>query len=887
MKKFHHYVIAAAIIITVKGNPMSAQCPGGYSQAQVNWDNLDYYWNSGGGSNTPYAGYISDAREQSQRFAIGTTAVTIATSNAAMVAPGAGNSAENASHTGDVAAGYTGQDVQYNPSVVAQTITLTFASAVSGPNFTLYDIDGGAVYTITATNNLGVATTVNVATYAGAILTVGAAPLARTITATATALGNTLNTGAATVTVPGLVNSITMTVTTLGTDPVMWLSDINACVSGSFPTNWHQGANNRPFWGPTQSQPDYFLVTPDNNSCYYVDPATGNARSLFTDATRTYINSFAYDPYNRFLYYINENVAVDANNKQIKRYSLDTELSSVVIADITAAPLNIPTFNSGVESAGCAFYNGSLYFGIEGGTLGSGSSLRTRETIVWKIDFDASNNPISASQVFAVDAGLNGATTSTHDWGDFIIRNGILFDFNTAKNSCGSSCTSYAQSKYHHFNMMTGNMDALYTNPGTALYSGQACMTWAGGLYYFRPTGSGTTCVVGLYNENGTNGAATNITVTSGPAWPGGSGDGSDPFRPKCDFGDAPATYDPYATPATQSPAVHERSENIRLGATWDYEFWKKGTAGTNDTDDGVGTVSIMQPGGGGYVTRVSAYNNSGANATMIAWLDYNGNGVFDASEAITPITVPSSASAQNFWLAWASTPNTFVNGQYTYLRVRITAASAGMTTAHSTGYFTNGEVEDYRVLVDNFPLATKLLSFDAKRQDKVVNLGWKSAEETGTFGYVVERSRDNNAWDVMDSVNARNENGVFNYSITDQHPLPGQSYYRLRLVEATGANRFSAVKSVSFKLVSEDFNVAPNPAKDHVVISFTAIVSGEMNISLLNMQGRTMQNSKQQVTAGSTMITLQFPENITSGTYMARLEFNGEVMYKKIIISK
>lgn len=884
MKKFHHVLIALAIITSASGISLHAQCPGGYSQAQVNWDNLDYYWNSGG-TTTPYASYISDAREQSQRFGIGTTAVTIATSSAAMVAPGTGNSAENATHTGDVA-GYTGQDVQYNPSANGQTITLTFDSPVSSPNFTLYDIDGSAVYTITATNNLGLATTVNAATYAGTILTVGIVPLIRTVSSNATTLANNLNTGTATITVPGLVNSITITATTIGTDPVIWLSDINACTNGSFPTNWHQGANNRPFWGPTQSQPDYFLVTPDNNTCYYVDPATGDTRSLFTDATRTYVNSFGYDPYNRFLYYITENVSVNANNKQIKRYDYNTETSSIVVADITAAPLNIPTFNSGVESAGCSFYNGSLYFGIEGGTQGSGASLRTRETLIWRIDFDGSNNPVSACQVFGVDAGLNGSTTSMHDWGDFIIKDGIIYDFNTARASCGTGCYTYSQSKFHHYNMMTGNLDALYTNPGTSAYSGQASLTWAGDLYYFRPS-TGTTSVVGLYNGDGTIGAPTNITVTSGPAWPGGSGDGSDPFRPKCDFGDAPASYDPYATPATQSPAVHERSDNIRLGATWDYEFWKKGTAGTDDTDDGIGSVSILPPGGGGYVTQVSAYNNSGSDATLIAWLDYNGNGVFDASEANTPITVPSSASAQNFWLAWTSTPNSFVNGQYTYLRVRITSASAGMTASHATGYFTNGEVEDYRVLVDNFPLATKLLSFDAKRQDKTVKLDWKSAEETGTFAYVVERSRDNNTWESLDSVSARNENGVFNYELLDQHPLPGQSFYRIRLVLATSMNQYSAVKSVSFMVDPAQISIAPNPAKENTLISFTSLIAGEMEIRLLNIQGRILHTEKRTLTAGPNQIRLSIPESVSSGTYMIRLESNGEVTYKKIIVSK
>src|SRR5688572_24546340 len=75
------------------------QCPGGYSQAQVNWDNLDFYYNSAGAS--PYGNYISNAREQSQPFGIGTTWLTIATSSSAII-----TTTENATHTGDVAAGY-------------------------------------------------------------------------------------------------------------------------------------------------------------------------------------------------------------------------------------------------------------------------------------------------------------------------------------------------------------------------------------------------------------------------------------------------------------------------------------------------------------------------------------------------------------------------------------------------------------------------------------------------------------------------------------------------------------------------------------------------------------------------------------------------------------
>jgi GEVED domain/Secretion system C-terminal sorting domain len=874
MKKFYPLLVAIAIITSRTGNLLNAQCPGGYTQTQANWDNLEYYWNSGlnvapyGYNASGAKTYVTNAQEQTQHFALGTNRFSIVTSAAGIV------KGENALHTGDIA-GYTGQDAQFTPSANGQTAVITFADPVLNASFTLYGVDRNAVVTVSATNSAAAPTPVTATPQGATILTVAGTPAVTISDLTNTTLANTDNRGTVTISVPGTallpVKSITITFTTIGGNTPVWLSDIFACVTGTFPTNYHQGLNNQPFTGPTQNQPDYFIVTPDNNSVYMMDPATARCYFLFTDASKTYVNSFAYDAVNKYLYYVSEASALDRNNKALKRYNFNTSTISTVLADITT--LGFPTFNAGVESAAAAFYNGQLYFGVEGGQYSAGN---TRESMIWRIDFDASQVPISACQVYSTNS-YDNLGNIIHDWADIIIKDGVLINYNSAK----VSASNFTNSSYTHIDMMT-TATTRYNNPlpGTK-YSGQAALNWAGNTYMIYDS-------LWTYSAGVISGKIKMTVVNPpgepvGPVWVGNTGDGSEPFRPKCDLGDAPATYDPNPV----SPAVHERSELIRLGATWDKEWIKRGVTGSDDTDDGIGTVTIMSPGGGGYVAQVSAFNNSGSNATLIAWLDYNGNGVFDASEANTPITVPSSASAQNFWLAWTSTPNTFVNGQYTYLRVRITGASAGMTTAHSTGYFTNGEVEDYRVLVDNFPLATKLLTFDAKRQDKSVNLEWKSAEETGIYAYVVERSRDNNNWEAIDTTTARNENGVFNYSLTDQHPLPGQSFYRLRLVESTGMNRFSAVKSVSFKMIPADILIAPIPAKDHVVLSFNAVISGEVNLTLLNMQGRTIHATKQMVSAGANQLTLQFPEGITSGTYMVRMESGGEVMIKKIIVSK
>lgn len=868
---------------------VKAQCPGGYTQAQLNWDNLDYYYNSG--SNVaPYGNsfgginnYVTNAMEQTQRFALGPNFVTIAVSAAGVV------KGDNVTHIGNIT-GYTGADAQLTPTATNQTVTITFATPVLNANFTLYDIDRGAVMTVNAADPSSTPLVVLGNTQSPTILTV-AGVTGKTISdLTNTTLANNDNRGTVTINVAGTaltpVKSITINITTLGSDPTYWISDINACVTGSFPVNWHQGFSNRPFVGPTQNQPDYFIVTPDNKSAYMMDPATGRCWFLFSEtASAPYINSFGYDPVNKYLYYVTDGSGTPRNNKTLKRYNFNTETIQTVTADITTT-FNMPTFDQGVESAAAAFYDDKLYLGIEGGRHGSGGSTVTRESIIWVINFDGSQNPLSANQVLAIPAYINGNDSTYHDWADFIIKDGIIYDYNTAR--AGSSPVRYKYSAYHHFNMMTGNMDSYYQNPSQNItYTGQSGMNWNGQLYFIRDS-------VGLYNENGTNSSTRYRAVVqtvpgdpAPPAWVGGAGDASDPFRPKCDFGDAPASYDPYSDPTTQSPAVHERSELIRLGATWDREFWKRGTAGTNDTDDGLPYAPIMSPGGGGYLAQVTAFNNSGSNATLIAWLDYNGNGIFDAAEAITPITVPSSASSQNFYLYWPNTTNTFTNGQFTYLRIRITAASAGMTTAHATGYFTNGEVEDYRVLVDDYPLATHFLDFTATPAVNKVLLTWKSTEEMNTYEYVVERSGDNENWQKIGSVRAKGNSGTFEYQYEDLNPGKGYNYYRIRIIESSGMNRFSAVRKVLIKDISSTLSVSPNPAKDNISVKFELPAAAAVEVSVLNQQGAVVITRSNKGLAGWNKIDFNLPAQLPQGTYIVKITIGELNISKKIIVRK
>ncbi len=825
-----------------------AQCGGGYTQSQVNWDKLDYYFNG----TKPYNSYVSNAMEQAQKFALGPNYVTISTSSSNLVNPGTadGVSAENGTHTGNLT-NYAGADVQYNPSADGQSVTLTFNEEVTNLNFTLYDIDGSQRIDFAATNASSTALAINVALQASTILTVTNNNATNAyVTSTSTNLANTSNQGSATITVSGPVKQLTFTFTTMGSDVVTWLSDINACVTGSFPTQYNRAPDTEPFQGPAGNQPDYFLITPDNDYCYMVDPATGVARPLFQDASKDFLNSFGYDPYHRWLYYISENATLDANNKALKRYDFNTDTYSTIIADLTT--FNIPIMNQGVETAGAAYYNGKLFIGFEGGQY---NSSNTRESIIYRLDLDASGIPINAVQVFGVNS-YNGGS-GAHDWADFIIEDGVLVNYNSRP---GTSIISY-----EHYNMMSGQ-STTYNNPSSTLGNAfQAGLTWSGDQYSFSSQ------TLKKYNENGTLGSAITITNVGGGAFQGGAGDGSENFRPKCDFGDAPSTYDPVAN----SPAVHERSDNLRLGASWDSEWIKTGNvAATADggDEDGIATVPVLDTGIFNYAIDVDVFNNTGADATVSAWLDYNGNGVYDVSEGVTA-TVPTSASMQSVTLVWWVINTSLTMGQSTYLRVRITSATKSMGVNHPTGYYDVGEVEDYQVMIDAV-LPLFLHYFEANVVGSKVELSWMASGEVGLSQYRLERSQDGAAWEEVALISAHNTPGNNYYLFVDSLPLPDRSYYQLAVMSRNDGSieKYSQVRSVQMIPVTNGIRLLPNPVVDQARVVFTVRQRGNGMLHIYARNGTSVLEKSISLNPGSNEVKLPEIGQLSPGIYFVQL---------------
>lgn len=821
-------------------------CPAGYTTTAINWDALAFLVQD--------ASNVTATIAQNQKFAFGRSQMNIAHNFT-----NANTLGDNTTNTASAGSNGDGADVQFTGN---GRITVSFQTAVQNVRFSVYDIDLNQRIAISAFNGLAAQPITSLTRLSGSVLTVaGSGTNSASATAGNISVANNNTDGTINVNIAGPVTSFIIDVTATGIDcknanncnedGSFWLSDIAACaVTDLFPTGYRSIAK------PLTNQPGYILVA-RNNIVFMTDPATGRSVEVFRDPSLQNINSMGYDPYNRILYFTNSLTGTggtaNAANKTLKKYNFDTETLSVVTPDITTL-LGIPTFGSGVESGGASFYDGALYLGIEG----TGS---TRSTI-WRIDFDAALNPIAAKQAFGIP--LTG-----HDWGDFVIANGILYDFDGA--------ASGAENVFH-IDLQTGAFAATYPAPFGIRQVGT---DWTEQVFNIGGAPSSTGEVV-PYNYNGTVDATQFKTITVGTTTPSGSwGDAAEAFKPKVDFGDAPATYDPDPL----SPAFHELNPNLRFGNNLKTEWNKLSTSNTDDDDDGLNFVPILNQGGGVYQTYVNVFNNTGASAIVAGWMDFNGDGIFDVNEGVTT-TVGSNASMQSVSLYWTGIAYNLPNNSNTYLRIRITSATNAMSKSTPTGYFADGEVEDWYVLVNTTTLAVQLKSFTTQKiGTKEVKLNWVVTNETGKTIYEVQKSKDGINWHAASAIKAFGKEPKVTYSFIDVGPYHSINYYRIKYNEPGVAEKYSAVQQVSFEKRSS-MGMFPNPAQDQVTLNVDATKEEAVQLNIVDLNGRITISKMLELKKGSNNFSLPV-YHLTDGIYYVQVYLADRQHIQKLIVKK
>ncbi len=148
-------------------------------------------------------------------------------------------------------------------------------------------------------------------------------------------------------------------------------------------------------------------------------------------------------------------------------------------------------------------------------------------------------------------------------------------------------------------------------------------------------------------------------------------------------------------------------------------------------------------------------------------------------------------------------------------------------------------------VPVQTSPDSVAFTSFTAQALvgPPAVGLNWATSFEMNDQYFFVQRSADGQTFDNLDTLTATADSVTgYSYSAVDPNPLTGADYYRLAVTYRDGTIGFSGTRKVVFQQGRDSFFISPNPAFGSLNLWLRNNVTGNLNVRLLDMQGRTLR---------------------------------------------
>ncbi|MFK7783601.1 MAG: T9SS type A sorting domain-containing protein, partial [Crocinitomicaceae bacterium] len=187
----------------------------------------------------------------------------------------------------------------------------------------------------------------------------------------------------------------------------------------------------------------------------------------------------------------------------------------------------------------------------------------------------------------------------------------------------------------------------------------------------------------------------------------------------------------------------------------------------------------------------------------------------------------------------------------------------------------------DWRDIATIVILPVELLSFTATPYEREVVLDWETATEKDVDYFILERSDNAQDWEEIAEVNAvGNSQSLLAYSWTDEEPLNGVSYYRLKIVDIDFNTEYSHIEVIN-RASKGEILVYPNPATD--VVTIKADFDGESQVDILSTTGAVVRSIP---VSGAKIVTFDISSLADGCYYFSFFLNNGERITEKLVIN-
>lgn len=259
-------------------------------------------------------------------------------------------------------------------------------------------------------------------------------------------------------------------------------------------------------------------------------------------------------------------------------------------------------------------------------------------------------------------------------------------------------------------------------------------------------------------------------------------------------------------------------------------------------------------------------------------YIDFNNDGSFDEiSELVCFQYIDSSAPFVDEITMPSVSP--FVDVP---LRVRV-----------MTDYYTNlgisacdpllyGQAEDFALILRAGPLASQLLSFEAKADACTTNISWSVAHNDEVQHYLLQHSTDGQQYNTIATILPSETQG--SYTLTDDNAPHGKNFYRLAIVNNQNNIVYSETKSVEIKC-DNAFIVHPNPTTHQFFVDYVSNIRTNAELKIVDMMGRIIYTQQLAVERGANTYDID-ASTWADGAYIIELNV-GTTQYKSTLIKK